>query len=117
MTTYQEIKTFDERKSEATKIISRYPSRIPVIVERASSEKNLPLINKNKYLVPMEMSMGNLLVIIRKRLKLTPEKALFVFVNSRHMVPTSSIMSDIYDQYSTLDKYLYLQYCSENTFG
>ena len=67
-------KSFDDRLKESTDIKKKYPSRIPVIVERYNKCKNICDIDKNKYLVPEDLTLGQFIFTIRKRLKLTPDK-------------------------------------------
>jgi GABA(A) receptor-associated protein len=40
-----------------------------------------------RYLVPADLTVGQFVYVIRKRIKLTPEKAIFVFV--RNVLPTT----------------------------
>ena len=41
--------SFDQRLQEATRVINKYPDRIPIIVERSKKADNsCPLIDKNK---------------------------------------------------------------------
>lgn len=35
-----------------------------------------------RYLVPGDLTVGQFVYVIRKRIKLTPEKAIFIFVNN-----------------------------------
>lgn len=39
------------------------------------------MIDKKKYLVPADLTVGQFVYVIRKRIKLSPEKAIFIFVN------------------------------------
>lgn len=54
--------------------------------------------------------------VIRKRIKLSPEKAIFIFVNNV-LPPTAALMSSIYDEHKDDDGFLYIAYSGENTFG
>ncbi|CAI5488379.1 unnamed protein product [Closterium sp. Naga37s-1] len=90
-------------------------ARIPVIVEKAP-RSDIPEIDKKKYLVPAELAVGQFVFIIRKRIKLHPEKAIFVFVNSV-LPPTASLMSAIYEEHKDPDGFLYMTYSGETTFG
>ena len=47
---------------EATK---HFFSRMQIIVERYGKEKDLPVLDKTKFLVPEELSMGQFVTIIR----------------------------------------------------
>lgn len=109
---------FQERKKECINILSKYPDRIPVICEKnlSAHNKELESIDKIKYLVPADLTVGQFIFVIRKRIKLSPEKALFVYIGKN--IPSSSeIMSSIYEKYKDLDGFLYIEYSGENTFG
>lgn len=107
--------SFDKRKSEAQRILDKYPDRIPVICEKAE-KSDIPDIDKKKYLVPSDLSVGQFVYVIRKRIKLNPEKAIFIFVNNA-LPPTSALMSQIYQEQKDEDGFLYVNYSGENTFG
>lgn len=105
----------DHRKNESSKIKAKYPNRVPIIVEKAEGSA-IETIDKRKYLVPNEITVGQFMWIIRKRIQLTPEKAIFLFVNK--MVPNSSMtMGTLYDEHKDEDGFLYVAYSGENTFG
>jgi len=54
--------------------------------------------------------------VIRKRIKLSPEKAIFIFVRNV-LPPTAALMSAVYDEHKDEDGFLYIMYSGENTFG
>jgi len=74
----------------------KYPDRIPVIVEKATGS-DIPDIDKKKYLVPTDLTVGQFVHVIRKRIKLAPEKAIFIFVNNV-LPPTAALMATIYEE-------------------
>ena len=45
---------------------------------------------RSKYLIPMDMTVGQLVYVLRKRISLPAEKAIFVFVNNTCGPPTAS---------------------------
>lgn len=105
----------ERRQAESARIREKYPDRIPVIVEKAD-KSDVPEIDKKKYLVPADLTVGQFVYVVRKRIKLSPEKAIFVFVNST-LPPTASLMSAIYEENKDEDGFLYMTYSGENTFG
>ena len=107
--------SLDKRKEESEKILLKYPTKIPVIVEKAN-HKNTPDINKNKFLVPKDLTLGQFLSIIRKRIDITEQEALYIFIG-KILPPTSETMTKLYSEYKHEDNFLYLNYCIENTFG
>ncbi|KAG7796854.1 hypothetical protein KL944_004955 [Ogataea haglerorum] len=100
---------------EASRIRGKFLDRIPVICEKVE-ESDIPEIDKRKYLVPSDLTVGQFVYVIRKRIQLPSEKAIFIFVNDI-LPPTASLMSTIYEQYKDEDGFLYILYSGENTFG
>jgi GABA(A) receptor-associated protein len=115
MSNFKKSKSESERIEESSKILQKYPDRIPIIVEKQRKSK-IPDIDKNKYLVPKEMTMGQFIYVIRKRIKLNPTEALFVFTNNI-LCNNNILLSEIYNTYKDKDGFLYIVYTSENTFG
>ncbi|KAG0169930.1 ubiquitin-like protein atg8 [Apophysomyces sp. BC1034] len=106
---------FEKRKAEADRIRQKYPDRIPVICEKGDNS-DIPTIDKKKYLVPADLTIGQFMYVIRKRIKLSPEQAVFIFVNEI-LPPTAELMSAIYEEDKDEDGFLYITYSGENTFG
>jgi GABA(A) receptor-associated protein len=108
---------FDIRLAEANTVLRKYPDRVPVICERQKNAPNdCPQIDKRKYLVPNDLSLGQFIYIIRKRLKLPPEKAIFLFING-NIIEASQLLCTVYNNYKDPDNFLYITYTFENTFG
>nr|XP_043620496.1 autophagy-related protein 8C-like isoform X1 [Erigeron canadensis] len=105
----------EKRQAESSRIREKYPDRVPVIVERAE-KTDIPDIDKKKYLVPADLTIGQFVYVVRKRIKLSPEKAIFVFVKNM-LPPTAALMSAIYEEHKDEDGFLYTSYSGENTFG
>jgi GABA(A) receptor-associated protein len=113
--TFKAERDFETREREANRMREKYPDRIPVIVEKASNG-DISDIDKKKYLVPTDLTVGQFVHVIRKRIKLTPEKAIFIFVNNV-LPPTAALMSTIYEEQKDADGFLYIVYNGENVFG
>ena len=112
--------SFEQRKNEASSMIRKYPNRYPVIIEKDPNEKRLPNLDKYRYMVPGEFTIGTILNEVRKRLVkkggISQQDAIFLFVNKK--IPcTSSLISTIYKENKEEDFYLYITYNGENTFG
>lgn len=111
---------------------ARPPAETQVICERAD-KTDIPAIDKKKYLVPADLTVGQVrspstkrtnddaradsaarflrlchpiwrtathqfVYVIRKRIKLQPEKAIFIFVDEV-LPPTAALMSSIYEEH------------------
>ncbi|CAN4092108.1 unnamed protein product [Withania somnifera] len=105
----------EKRQAESSRIREKYPDRIPVIVER-TEKSDISDIDKKKYLVPADLTVGQFVYVVRKRINLTAEKAVFVFVKNI-LPPTAALMSAIYEENKDEDGFLYMTYSGENTFG
>uniref|UniRef100_A0A6C0EJE2 Autophagy-related protein n=1 Tax=viral metagenome TaxID=1070528 RepID=A0A6C0EJE2_9ZZZZ len=113
---FQATHPFQERKKEAGRILAKYPDRVPVIIEKHEKVGEIPELDKSKFLVPGDMTVGQFVYVIRKRIKLGPEQAIFMFVNN--MLPaTSSLLSTLYHEHKSDDGFLYCAYTGEPTFG
>ncbi|OAF66131.1 Autophagy-related protein 8 [Intoshia linei] len=113
---YKTLHTFESRLKEGEKIRVKYPTRVPVIVEKGPNTRSLPNLDKKKYLVPSDLTVGQFYFLIRKRIQLSPEDALFFTVNNT-IPPTTTTMGSIYDEHHEEDKFLYIYYSDENTYG
>lgn len=112
---FQKKHSFEDRIAESKKIRDKYPDRVPVIVEPAQ-QSTLNKIDKTKFLVPEDLTVGKFLTVIRKRIQLSSEQALFIFVDN--ILPcTSQNLGSIYHKHKSKDNFLYLLYTDENTFG
>lgn len=113
---FRSAHSFETRSAEARRIQEKFPGRVPVIVERAATTKSVPLIDKQKFLVPGDMTLGQFIYVIRTRMRLGSEQALFCFI--RNSLPTASLlMKELYASYKEDDGFVYATYCGENTFG
>jgi GABA(A) receptor-associated protein len=114
LNSYKVKKSFNERHIEASRIRSKYPDRIPIICEKTSELLND--LDKFKYLVPTDLTIGHFMYVIRKKLSLHSSEALYLFCNGR-MMSCSTTIGSIYDEYKDSDGFLYFKYSKENTFG
>jgi len=120
---FREKYSFEERYAEADRILKKYPDRIPVICEQEFDTASQDI--KKKYLVPRSMKISQFCFIIRRRMSLPAEKALFmsiVFENSDGtmgtvLAPTAHMMEHLHSQYRDRDKFMYIKCSTENVFG
>tara|TARA_B000000557_G_C20596530_1_gene367850 strand:- start:222 stop:563 length:342 start_codon:yes stop_codon:yes gene_type:complete len=100
-------------EKNATRILKNHPERIPVIVERISKELEM---DKTKFLVPTDLTLGQLQYVFRKSTRLNADKALFIYINNSVIPQTSCLVSQLYEEYKS-DGFLKVSLLTENTFG
>ena len=113
----QQNKDSSKRKAESMKIKEKYPDRIPIICERDPNSK-LNEIDKNKYLVPIDLTVSQFSFIIRKRLSLDKSSALYLLVNGKSSITGDCSINEIYEKYKDKDDgFLYISYTGEIIWG
>uniref|UniRef100_A0A671R1V3 Microtubule-associated proteins 1A/1B light chain 3C-like n=1 Tax=Sinocyclocheilus anshuiensis TaxID=1608454 RepID=A0A671R1V3_9TELE len=96
-----------EEKDEVCTIRSKFPNKLPVIVERYLREKKLPLLDKTKFLVPHELTFGQFLT-------LEASQALYLLISGKNMSCLSASMGEVYSQFRDPDGFLYITYASQD---
>ncbi|KAK2561103.1 Microtubule-associated proteins 1A/1B light chain 3C [Acropora cervicornis] len=125
---FKQRKSFVSRRDEVAGIRAKFPSKIPVsetsnlisylvIVERYHKEKDLPLLDKTKFLVPQELTMSQFVTIIRNRMSLSSTQAFYLIVNNKSLASMSMTMAEVYKEEKDEDGFLYMVYASQEMFG
>lgn len=111
---YKEYKTLEQRKNEAKTLLSKYPDKIPLIVNECSEEYKYKL--KRKMLLPYDMTIGQLMFSIRSKFNINKDEALLIFVG-KTMPKSSILISELHKQYKDEDGFLYVSIIKESVFG
>ena len=112
---YKREKSQEERIAEAQNILKKYKGHVPVIVDK-DPRCTLPDIERQKFLVPCDLSVGHFVYIVRKRINLQPSEAIFLFVN-RKLPPPNSTMGQLYGENKDSDGFMYCTYRSDTAYG
>lgn len=117
MVSFKSQHTFEQRKDESGRIRAKYQDRVPVICEKQENTvSKIGEIDKKKYLVPIDLTIGQFIYVIRKRLKLPADEAIFIMVKG--FIPqVSTQLAVLYRDYKDEDGFLYVTYNGENVFG
>ena len=110
-TKFREI-SLDERIEMSGKIKYKYSERVPIIVD---CKDNIN-IDKNKYIVPKDLTMAQFIFIIKKRINVTQEQSVFFICNNSLLMNTETLES-IYENNKEPDGFLYVVLSLENTYG
>ena len=113
---YKKAKTLEERKAEYKKVIEEHPGKIGIICEK-SPKSLIKDIEKNKYLIGEELNLAQFNKIIRRKLGMKQEEALFFLVNGKVSITGCDPMNEIYEKYKDKDGFLYIAYASEEVWG
>ena len=112
---FPEVET---RRRNCEKIRNEFPDKIPIICEKDPNPKDLKDIGKNKYLVPNDLTVAQFMFMIRRRIEMDKEKALFLLVNGKKVISGDTNLNDIYERYKDKDDgFLYIVYTNELIWG
>ncbi|GIZ02635.1 hypothetical protein CEXT_377441 [Caerostris extrusa] len=117
MGTFKQRKSLATRKEEVENIRTKFPTKIPVIVERYHKETQLPLLDKTKFLVPQELTVSQFLTIIRNRMHLGANQAFYLLINNKSIASMSKTVAEVYLENKDEDGFLYVTYASQEMFG
>ncbi|KAH9586681.1 Autophagy protein Atg8 ubiquitin-like [Trypanosoma melophagium] len=96
-------------------LFSRISVCLPVVCEKVN-DSDIGDLDKGKFLVPSDLTVGQFAMVLRKRVQLSAEEAIFLFVGGA-VPPVTAQMSDLYAKYKDEDGFLYIKYSGEATFG
>ncbi len=106
---------YEKRFQDSNRLRDKYPDRVPVVCEIAHNSSLV--LDKNKYLVPHDITVGQFQYIIRRKVpNLTAEQALYMFIGNS-LVPIAESMGQVYNKLKGIDGFLYTVVSTENTFG
>ena len=114
---YKDNHTYSDQVIEYENITRKYPDRIPIICETDPNDKTLELLKHTKYLIPKSLTIGQFIHVIRKKLHIPSDKAIYLLVGERVIPPTSASLHIIYDKYREKSGLLFMLVCSESFFG
>ena len=106
---------FQKRSEESARMKQKYPDRCCVVVGRIDNT-HVPDLDRHKFLVPHDLTIGQFMYVIRNRMPLRAEQSIFMFCGNS-IPPVSAIIGNIYHEYAASDGFLYITYAGENTFG
>lgn len=117
MNNFKNMFNLDTRILKCKELKRKYKDKIPIILYRISNNYgDIPLIDKNKFLVDSATTIGQFMYVIRKRMGIRSEVAMYIFCNNRLPVVSMSV-GQLYETDKDEDGFLYLEYSGMETFG
>ena len=113
MAQYKRHKSHDERVAEFSQMHTKHPDRKCIVFE--TKDVNL---KKFKFLTPQDMTLGQLLTVVRKHMENIPATtALFMFSEDNIVLSPSMLVSQVHTRHQSNDGAVYIMLRKENTFG
>lgn len=111
--------SLEHRRKESNRILNIHKDKVPVIISKASKICPISILDRNKFIVPNDLTVAQFLFVIRKHLpELKPHEGLFLYLESTNDIPaTSDSMKIVYDKYVHEDGFLYIKISGESIFG
>ena len=116
---HKKEKTKNERIKESSQLIEVNTGKIPVLIDK-DPNCNLRTLLKTKYLLSTKVTIEQFLKIIREKLEIEKEYALFLLANcksKKYAVVGSMTFGEVYEKYKDDDGFLYLIYSNEKIWG
>ena len=114
---FRRRKSLGVRLAESEELRRKFPTKLPIVVERYDREATLPMLAKTKFLLPREFSMRQFAMFVRDRAALNSSQSLFLFINRKVLVSMTSSLQEVYDMHKDDDGFLYVTYASQEVFG
>jgi GABA(A) receptor-associated protein len=106
---------FNLRFLETQKIIQKYPDRVPIYIQ---NNKNFKYnIYKKKYLVPIDFTIGQFLIVLRQYIEISSTEALILYVDHSTILSLNTNINNAYYRFKNSDGFLYIKIANENVFG
>ena len=113
---YKKALNLEKRIEKFNKVKTSTNDKIQIICEK-DPKSDIIEMEKTKFLVNPEMNVSQFETLIRKKLKLNKESALFVVVNDKHNIIVNLLFSEIYEKFKDEDGFLYIAYANEQIWG
>ena len=88
------IKTIKTIKTIGEKCIATYPDRIPIVVHHDNTLQTNDEPKLSKLLVPNDITVGNLLILIRRNIKISYSESLYIFIDNKIIASEDLLRKD-----------------------
>lgn len=112
-TRWRDTTPFHRQKEESRRVRHQNPDRVPVIVENAVDLH----LDKKKYLVPLHVTMSYFMHVLRERIKLRPEEAIYMTLEDGTVPSMPITVYQHYRDYKHPSGFLIIRIEREKAFG
>eukprot|EP00756_Hemistasia_phaeocysticola_P022135 Hpha_TRINITY_DN15815_c2_g1::TRINITY_DN15815_c2_g1_i3::g.189636::m.189636/K08341/GABARAP, ATG8, LC3; GABA(A) receptor-associated protein len=109
---YEGAKGFHARAHEANSLLKKHRDKVPVIFEN-TPDSDLPQLSNPKMLIPASSDVGHLISTVRERMRLPPNKKMFLTTRTGRTPDLRVKMSALYATNKSDDGFLYVWYSSK----
>lgn len=108
--------TQEQRAREFTRVTTRHPEHVPTILERG--DPAAPRLDREKFLLPPNLTVAQLVYVVRRRLRMGSDEALFLVCGKGTVVGGPTTVRELSLRFSDpSDGFLYVRYTLEHAFG
>lgn len=115
MLSFRKRLPLEQRKVECRRVLLRHPGYVPAILERGNDDA--PRIDREKFLLPRDLTAAQLHFVVRRRLKMGPSEALFLLCHGCTLGGNDYTVGQLHETRRDEDGFLYICYTLEHTFG
>lgn len=113
---FKMLYSFERRKEETNRLKEKYPNKIPTIIEKSDTAR-IQKIDKSKFLFDKDLTMAQILYIVRQKIKLDSTQTIFLFIDNRVIPLNEMTIGQVYEKEADKDGFLYITYCTEDVYG
>jgi len=113
---YKNSRRYCCRRSESMLLSEKHPDKVPLIIERFTSEKKLRPLEKCQFVLPAFATVGQLQHVIRQRVcdgRLT----VYILAGCSEIPSLDTTIGELADRHRDSDGFTYLKYTSEDCLG
>jgi GABA(A) receptor-associated protein len=113
---FKAMHTPETRMKESARILKKYPDKSPLIVEKSDSS-DVSDLEDNKWIIKQDLTVGQLIYIIRKRIKAPTSETLIIYVDNKYLPNTGDMIGHLYKRHKDKDGFLYITYSKMEFLG
>ena len=107
----------EKRCQDALRARQQYPTKLPLIIERAADQKGMDELKNPKFMMPQNFRMSDVQTVVRKHLAIGKDEGLFLLANGTHVLKSNASLREMFEKHKDEDGFLYIVYAEEKVYG